>query len=341
MPETVEQTADATTALNEASDAALASNDYTRYAAIENSRELAERAGKPTPEAPALPTPSETPAASEAATKPAVVEKKAAPKTGEDRKAELRAEIQALLDERAKLQGKIPAAAPGEKPADPPPAAVVAPPAAKPAEPGKRPVKPDPKDFSTMGALREADAQYAEDNAKYYALEAVQTDRATREVASQNQVIQTALQARQAEARAMFPDDFDAVALNPKTPLTKAMDGWILKNSKLEGGLGMHVLYRLGQNDSAEALRIGQLDAYDQAEELNKIRDSFTGKTAAAAAAATPAKRQTTTAPSPATDLGSRTAEPGDPIMAALARGDMETYTRLQNAAEIKERRGR
>jgi hypothetical protein len=52
-----------------------------------------------------------------------------------------------------------------------------------------------------------------------------------------------------------------------------------------------------------------------------------------------PVKRATTAAPAPATDLGGRHTDPGDPVMAALNRGDVGEYLRLANARDIRARR--
>lgn len=309
--------------------AAIEAQDFAAYQAEENARELAARNGTATKEEPPPSTePSDQTVPVTETGKPATQEKK--PKTGEERKAELKAEIDELLRKRAELQGKIPETKPGEKKAADPPAAETG----KTAKKAEAPVEPKLDDFATYAEYQAADRKYIRELVKFEAEQVVQDHQVSASVQAQNKVIEDALEARKAEAREMFAD-FDEVALDPGTPISKAMDGWILKNIKAAGAFGMHVLYRLGENRGAEAKRIHALDAYDQVEELNKLRDSF--KTP-------PAKTNTagkahTSAPPPATEVNGRTSTSSDPVMAALKSGDVEAYMREANAREAKARR--
>lgn len=310
------QAADSSTAPSSAVEA-LAANDFAAYSELENAREIASATGKEPPA-------TEKPAA-ESVTAPVVQETKPA-KNAETRKAELKAEIDELLKKRAELQGKT--EAPGEKKADPPPAAVET----KPDTKDKAPVKPLLKDFETWQLYDEAKDKYDADILVLRVNEALAANAKQIKVATANKAIEDGLTASKAEAREMF-DDFDAVALAPNTPISKATDGWILKHSK-PGGFGMHVLYRLGEHDGAEAKRIFALDAYDQVEELNAICAEFKGSIKA------PPVKKVTTAPAPATDLGARNTEPADKVRAALAGGDFAKYEREANAADVRAKRG-
>jgi hypothetical protein len=331
-----EQVAESSTAaFDEASDAALAAGDVERYQELENLREIAERNGTALPE---IPPPSKKKATSETAadseTAPPQQEKK--PKTGEDRKVELHEEIQELLKQRAALKAEL-GEKPGEKKkADPPPAAAEMKPAAA-ATKAKPPIEPKLDDFATYAEYQAADRAYIRELVKFEARETLEASRAEAEVQAANRAIETAIKERQAEAREVY-SDFDEVALDKDTPITPAMDGWILKNSKSANGFGMHVLYRLGENKGAEARRIAALDAYDQVEALNEIRAEF--RAGAKPETATLPVKKHTAAPPPAHELNARQSEPADPVMAALNRGDVAEYIRLSNAREIALRKG-
>ncbi len=309
--------ADSSTALDLAQDKALAAGDVAAYNAIENAREQAEKTGKATPEAP--PPSSEIAAASETATT-TTQEKK--PKTGEDRKAELHAEIQELLKKRAELQGKTEPPA-EKKPADPAPAAVEPP---KPPAGPKAPVEPQLADFTTFAEYQAADRKYTRELVVFETQAAIAADRATQATQAANKTIEESWTKRVREAEALH-DDFAAVAFSPTTPITPAMDGFILKCP-----IGPQVLYRLGENASAEGKRIAALDPFDTVEALAEIRNELSGKVTA------PPARKHTAAPPPATDLGARNTDAADPVQAALNRGDVAAYMRLANARDAKAR---
>lgn len=326
-----ENNADSSTAADEVL-TSIADGDFAAYQAQENARELAGKSGEPTKTEEAAPSTDKAATTEKAAgAEPGKETQERSKKTGEDRKAELKAEIDALLLERATLKGKIP----GETKADPPTAKPVE--ETKKDEKAKAPDRPKIKDFTTLEEYDDAVDKYTRELVKSEAKTALEEYKASAVVQNQNKVIEDALQARQSEAREMFAD-FDTVALDKNTPISPAMDGWILKNVKSPGGLGMHVLYRLGENGAAEAKRIFALDAYDQAEELNKIRDAFKTKTPPAKTNAAAATAHTK-APPPATELNGRATEPADAGMAALKHHDFETYQRLENARELKTRR--
>jgi hypothetical protein len=324
--------------INAASDAALAESDFSRYAAVENARD----AGKAIPEAP--PASSVKTPASEPGTDKSIQEKK--PKTGEDRKAELHAEIQELLRQRAELQGKAPAPGenkpgetkPGEKKADPPPAAVTPPPAKPAAEAvkpatGEAPKEPNLDDFATYAEYQKADRKYVRElvqfEAEQVAKKAIAARDTERAAAESNAAAGKIWEAKVAAAKEEHAD-YAEVAFSKDTPITPAMDGFILDSEH-----GARILYELGKDGSAEGKRIAALLPFAAVRALIAIEAGLT----VPAAKTAPVKRITTAAPAPATDLGSRNADPADPELAALTRGDTATYMRLANAREAKARR--
>jgi hypothetical protein len=319
-----EQATDSSTVLDEAQDQSLAEKDFERYKAVEDARERAIKTGA-NPEVPPASKTSDPAAASDPANKNAQERK---PKTGEDRKAELAAEIKELLKQRAELQGKT--EAPGVKVAEPPPAdkpPVIEKPEAK----GKAPVKPELPAFATWAEYDAARDVYVDELVAFRAKEALAADKAEQKVADVNRALEAGVQKSIAEGRKKYAD-FDEVALNARTPISKAMDGFILDSDLRE-----EVLYRLGENESAEAKRIFALPVYKQVRALVEIEREF---------AAAPEKKPTapvkkhTEAPPPATELGGRASEPSDPVANALARGDFAAYQRLANARDAKAKTG-
>jgi hypothetical protein len=331
MPEDV-NAAPSTADLDTAQDAALGASDYGRYAEVENAREQ----NKALPEAP--PPSSDKKPAPEPGTDKSIQEKPK-PKTGEDRKAELHAEIQELLRQRAELQGKT--GTPGAK-AEPPLAvtlpAAVTPPAkaadpAKPAEaakPGEAPTEPELDDFATYAEYQKADRKWVKDTIAFEARQAIASSNTERAAADAKAAASKVWQDKVAAAKEEHPADYAEVAFSKETPITPAMDGFILDSEH-----GARILYELGKDASAEGKRIAALPPYAAVRALIAIEAGL----ATAAAKTIPVKRTTTAAPAPATDLSSRNAEPADAIMAALARGDVGEYTRLSNARDLKARR--
>lgn len=318
-----EQATDSSTVLDQAQDQSLAEKDFQRYKAVEDARDRALRTGV-NPEAP---PPSNKPSDPAAESDPAKKQQERKPKTGEDRKAELNAEIKELLKQRAELQGKI--ETPGEKKAEPPPADE-APVVEKPEAKGKAPVKPALADFATWSEYDTARDAYVEELVAFRAKEALAADKAEQKVADANRALEAGVQKSIAEGRKKYAD-FDEVALNAKTPISKAMDGFIL-----DSDLRAEVLYRLGENDSAEAKRIIALPVYKQVRALVEIEREF----AELEKKPTPPVKKHTEAPPPATELGGRTSEPSDPVQAALNRGDVAGYMRLANARDAKAKSG-
>lgn len=315
-----EQAAESSTALD-AEFAEAATSDFERYSAIGDARDVAAKTGQAIVE---VPPASEKPASEIAAeSEPAKpVQETAKPKNAETRKAELKAEIDELLKQRAALKAPE---TPGEKPADPPPASGK-PKEAKVAAKAGEPVAPDLDTWTgTFAEFRVAEKAYVSELLDFKLAE----HRATETAAVANKAIESGLNDAQTAAREEFAD-FDEVALSKDTPISNVMDGWILKNLPVS----MKVLYRLGENSAAEAKRISALDAYDQLDALAEIRSSFkTAKTP-------PVKKHTTAAPAPATDLGGRNAEPSDQAHAALLTNDFSRYEREANARDLKALRG-
>lgn len=308
--------------INAASDAALAAGDVARYTELENARETGTPLKVETPAASKEET--EKPADSETATPDKSIQEKRPRKGGEERKVELGAEIQALLKTRAELEADIEVKR-GEKKAAPPPAAetkVVEKPAA--------PVKPKLENFKTFAEFDAANDAYVLELVQFNVKETVSAARAEEQQSAVEKTLREAWDVQVAEAREEHAD-YVEVAFSKTTPITRTMDGFILK----AGNNGARILYKLGENDSAEGKRIAALDPYDQVEALGEIKRSLTTPEKKTA----PVKKHTA-APPPATNLGSRETEHADPEQAALNRGDYATYTKLANARELKAARG-
>jgi hypothetical protein len=334
MPEDVNPAAPSTAELDTAQDAALGASDYSRYAEVENARDQ----NKALPEAP--PPSSVKPPAPEPGTDKSIQEKPK-PKTGEDRKAELHAEIQELLRQRAELQGKT-TETPGEKKADPPPAAVTPPATAKPAEaakPGEAPIEPNLDDknadgtdkFSTYPEYQKAERKWIRDTIAFEAKQAIASSNAEREAAAANKAAGDAWVQKRDAAHVEFPDWFEVINSSPGDNfITPVMHEFIRDSEN-----GARVLYKLCENGGIEGKRVMGLAPMAAARALFAIENGL----ATPAAKTAPVKRITTAAPAPATDLRSTNAEPADAIQAALSRGDVGEYMRLSNVRDLKARR--
>jgi hypothetical protein len=321
-----EQATDSSTVLDQAQDQALAERDFEAYKATEDARERAARSGKAIDEAPPPSKKASDTAAESDTAKKDIQERK--PRSGEDRKAELAAEIKELLKQRAELRGEV-EKQPGDKKADPPPADVPI----KQAESKKAVAPEEPKleDFATFAEFRKAETEYFRQVARFETRQAMAEAREAERVAEANRVIETDVQKSISAGRKKYPD-FDEVALSSTTPISKAMDGFILDSEYRDD-----VLYRLGENDSAEARRIAALAPFRQVRALLAIEQEFSEQ--ARPEKTIPVKRHTE-APPPAAELGGRTSEPSDAVLAALNRGDFAAYQRLANARDAKAKSG-
>ncbi len=311
--------------LDAAQDAALATNDFARYAEVENARE----ANKALPEAP--PPSKETSdktTASETVAEKEIQEKR--PKTGEDRKVELKNEIAELLRQRAELQGKT-AAVTKVEPATTVEPVKVAPVKAEAAS--EAPKKPSVNDFATYGEYEAANDAYIADLVTYKAAELIAAHDTKRETEAAQRTYQEAWVKKVAEAKAEF-SDFEAVAFNPNVNLGP-IAGVMMQFLKTKAGANeARVLYKLGENDGAEAKRILALDPFDQVEALVGIKQSL-GSPTKKEEVTTPVKRHTA-APPPATSLGGNATDIADAGEASLAGGDFASYMAKANAAEKK-----
>lgn len=310
-------------ALDAAQDAALAANDFARYAEVENARDRSQALPEAPP--PSKDISDKTPAPESGTEKP--IQEKPKPKTGEDRKIELAAEIKELLRQRAELQGKTAANdSRGAKTADPPPAPVKA--DAKQEEPaaGEAPKKPKLDDFASYAEYDAANDRYVGDLVTFKAKELLAAHETERAAAETNKVLQKAW-AEKVEAGKEEHADFAEVAFSAETPITPVMNDFILRS-----GVGPQILYKLGENASAEGKRIAALQPFEAMEALVGIKLSLGAPVKKETA---PVKRYTA-APPPVTDLGGTTAEPADGAVAALAAKDFTGYMARENARELK-----
>jgi hypothetical protein len=301
--------------LDAAQDAALASNDFERYAETENARD--KNLALPEAPPPSKVTSDKTPAPEPGTEKE--IQETRKPKTGEDRKLELAAEIKELLKQRAELKGV--------KVADPPAAepvkvAPVVPVKAAEAAPGA-PAKPSIADFQTVGEFEDAKDKYVDDLVAFRLVESEQK----REAAAAEKISTERSNTRIAAAKEEFAD-FAEVAFSPTTPISGVMLGF-LKESEQE----FRLLYKLGEDDGAEAKRIHALPAYAQVRELIKIEDALPSRSKKEAIA--PPVKKHTAAPAPATSLGSNTVD-ADDSGASMASGDFAAYAAKENAKEKK-----
>ncbi len=80
-----------------------------------------------------------------------------------------------------------------------------------------------------------------------------------------------------------------------------------------------------------EADRIARLPPISALRALGKLEARFDSTTTSTSASAGPAAKTVTTAPAPPTMLAARSADPADPVAAAVARGDFSAFEAAEN----------
>lgn len=235
-------------------------------------------------------------------------------KNAETRKAELQAEIDGLLKQRADLRRET-APRPLASVAAPPPAAVDLGP------------KPDGTDY-TKYPLGTADPQFLEDLARHTAKSMLAEERAAHTAAAaktqaqtDNQRIASEWKTKVETVKAKHADVIEKFSQPINIPAGSAMDAWIL-----ESEMGPETLYHLYDHPD-EVTRILALSPVRQLEAMVLLGHSLQSD-------APPVKTKTD-APPPVPTLDTRPAAAANDAEAALARGDFAAYTRIQNELDL------
>jgi hypothetical protein len=252
-------------------------------------------------------------------------------KGADTRKAELNREIQDLLARRAELRAEVTPKT--DVKAAPSPAAV----AEAPKEP-EAPVfgeKPD----ETWDQFEKRQHQYVKDLARFEAGQLLKADR--------EQAAQTAKQAETAAAEAAVKEtwskrvgeaqtkhaDYAEVAFSESTPIPGVVHLFLMNSP-----LGAEVLYRLGENESAEGKRIAALPPGEAVVALAEI--------AAGLKVADPKPKSApvvpiTKAARPGVDLKATQGATVDPTRDAIERNDVTAFFEARNAQTIAKRKQR
>lgn len=110
--------------------------------------------------------------------------------------------------------------------------------------------------------------------------------------------------------------------VTPGTPL-----GDVLMDSPIGPQLALHLA-----EHPEDAQRIERLHPIQQIRELGKLEARIeTDTVTRTSASAGPAAKTVTTAPAPPTTLAARSADPADPVAAAVARGDFRAFEEAEN----------
>jgi hypothetical protein len=112
--------------------------------------------------------------------------------------------------------------------------------------------------------------------------------------------------------------------------------GTPIGDTLMESEVGAELADYFAANIS-EAERIARLSPVSALRELGKLEARFTPTTSASASAG-PAAKTVTTAPAPPTTLAARSADPADPVAAAVARGDYSAFELEENRRAIASR---
>ena len=253
---------------------------------------------------------------------PATTQEHSRGKGADERKAQLNAEIQDLLKQRAELRAAVskPVVAPASTAKEPKP---------------ERPVKPTFGD--TVGETWEqfevrTDA-YHENLADYRAKEVLRTDREAREkerreadTQTANRVIEDNWKARQDAERTVNPAYDASLETFAKAKISPVIDGFLLDSDQ-----GPKMVHYFASNLDKLA-DIAAMPPYKAARELVKIELSLTsGK-----APVTPI----TKAPKPDVDITASRGNPNDPRTAAIEAGDFAAYQEIENRRDVQRRRG-
>lgn len=235
-------------------------------------------------------------------------------KGAEARKAELKAEIDTLLKQRADLR-KETAPRPPATIAAPPPAAVDLGP------------KPDGTNYETY-PLGTADPQYLEDLASHMARTIIAADRkaadetaAKARTQTEHQRMAQDWQQRVGAVKDKHPDVIEKFSQPIGIPAGSAMDAWIL-----ESDMGPETLYHLYDHPD-EVTRILALSPVKQLEAMVLLGHSLVD--------AAPVIKTKTDAPPPAPLLDTRATPSAHDADAAMARGDFAEYSRLANERDM------
>lgn len=243
-------------------------------------------------------------------------------KTAEDRKNDLKAEIQELLRQRAELKTP-PKPADASKPAESSPAE------AKPAATGK-PERPKLDAFETYAMYEMALDKYFEDLTDWKADQKFSARDQKAEEQQRTKNMQERWEPRLREGRETWPD-YDLVALNEELrPHLPRSVGDFLNESEF----GSQILYVLG-TDLANAERIAKLSGPAQFRELHAIEQEFSKEKASQGAKTEPRVSRT---PPPARVLRGGSQAP-DPEAAAIESGNFTAYKQAADARERASRR--
>jgi chorismate mutase len=241
------------------------------------------------------------------APEPGEIKEPASPqkKGAETRKQQLHAEIQELLNERARLRAEAAAAKPDENKADPSPASTD---------------KPKAEAFTSWDEYQEALTDWKVEQKLTARETAAAEKRAQAEAATAAEKQQQQITAARAKHA-----DFDQVVLDPSLTITPHMYQALQQLPD-----GAEVAYQLGKQ-RAEAERIAALPPLQQVLEIGR----FTARLTPASA---PPPKTVTSASKPPTELSAKATAPGDEAVAAVRDGDFTRYRREMNARETRKK---
>jgi hypothetical protein len=325
-----------------AADLAVASKDVGAY----REAKQAERLGKPLDAKPAESSPAK-PAEQAASTDASAAASEAAKprKTGEDRAAELKAEIQELLKQRSQLRHET---APRPQAPRPTPAS----------EPAPAKEFPTYEEYTAQAGQEFAPyEQYLREQAKYVARQEWeslrQTERREAETVQRTQERQARILSfneRISAAKELDPDfdksisddvaglpSFDAVIQDEKG-LRHRGNGRYVKPGYVflaEKVLASDVAPQLMRHFSAHAdelHKFANLLPDQQQTAFARLEGRIEAGLEKTEAKEQPVRKTVTDAPKPPTTLGGRSANPADPVDAAVAAKDVASFRRLKDA---------
>jgi hypothetical protein len=201
---------------------------------------------------------------------------------------------------------------------------------AKPTEPTFEPTRPKPTeaDFETYGDFTEALADWKLDQREakreFDTRQAKERDAATAAERDFESRVSTWVERREAFFAAHPQRQARVNAF-----LDTVVSGSPIGDALMDSEHGAALAYYLATHPT-EAERIARLGPVSAIRELGRLEATISTTTSASASAG-PAAKTVTSAPAPPTTLAARSADPADPVAAAVMRGDYSTFEAEEN----------
>lgn len=278
-------------------------------------------------------------------------------RSGEERKQELKREIEELLTQRSQLRSEVNGSGKSDVKAESSTAAAPAKSDVKKAEPStapatgdKRPIKPKQDDFDDWSAYEAAQDKYVEDLADWRAAEKLR-DYETRKA---QEAANADMQRRLDAAKARYGEDAETKVVDTaKTVFNDQEVAPAIKTALGRSAVLVDALYVMGgdQKQFSEFLELAKKDPLEALRKWYKIEELVEAQVAKNAASEPDEaprspdgkflpQRKAREAPAPRTELGGVSSPPGDDRTRAANHGDFRSFKADADRRELARLRG-